>query len=47
MIRSGLDHLQVFTCTIELVGIIFIGDHAKDKKQAEKNVASTIVASLK
>lgn len=45
--RSGLGHLPVFTCTVELAGIIFTGDHAKNKKQAEKNAASAAWASLK
>lgn len=34
--RSGLGHLPVFTCTVELAGITFTGDPAKNKKQAEK-----------
>uniref|UniRef100_A0A452YGG7 DRBM domain-containing protein n=1 Tax=Aegilops tauschii subsp. strangulata TaxID=200361 RepID=A0A452YGG7_AEGTS len=45
--RSGLGHLPVFTCTVELAGITFTGDHAKNKKQAEKNAASAAWASLK
>uniref|UniRef100_A0ACD5TNU0 Uncharacterized protein n=1 Tax=Avena sativa TaxID=4498 RepID=A0ACD5TNU0_AVESA len=45
--RSGLGHLPVFTCTVELAGIIFTGDHAKNKKQAEKNAASAAWSSLK
>jgi dsRNA-specific ribonuclease len=46
-VRSGLGHLPVFTCTVELAGITFTGDPAKNKKQAEKNAASTAWASLK
>ncbi|KAL6640935.1 hypothetical protein ACP70R_019116 [Stipagrostis hirtigluma subsp. patula] len=45
--RSGLGHLPVFTCTVELAGITFTGDPAKNKKQAEKNAASAAWASLK
>ncbi|KAI3731007.1 hypothetical protein L1987_62190 [Smallanthus sonchifolius] len=37
--RSGLGHLPVFTCTVELAGCIFTGEPAKNKKQAEKNAA--------
>ncbi|GER51274.1 double-stranded RNA-binding protein 3, partial [Striga asiatica] len=37
--RSGQGHLPVFTCTVELVGVLFTGDPAKNKKQAEKNAA--------
>lgn len=46
-VRSGLGHLPVFTCTVELAGITFTGDPAKNKKQAEKNAASAAWASLK
>ncbi|KAJ3690138.1 hypothetical protein LUZ61_019302 [Rhynchospora tenuis] len=46
-IRSGLGHLPIFTCTVELAGITFTGDPAKNKKQAEKNAASAAWASLK
>ncbi|CAN6293219.1 unnamed protein product [Urochloa humidicola] len=45
--RSGLGHLPVFTCTVELAGITFTGDPAKNKKQAEKNAASAAWAALK
>ncbi|GJM84825.1 hypothetical protein PR202_ga00534 [Eleusine coracana subsp. coracana] len=45
--RSGVGHLPVFTCTVELAGIIFCGDPAKNKKQAEKNAASAAWSSLK
>jgi hypothetical protein len=45
--RSGVGHLPVFTCTVELAGIIFTGDPAKNKKQAEKNAASAAWSSLK
>ncbi|KAL0390527.1 UNVERIFIED_CONTAM: Double-stranded RNA-binding protein 6 [Sesamum calycinum] len=37
--RSGLGHLPVFTGTVELAGITFTGEPAKNKKQAEKNAA--------
>ncbi|XP_051115559.1 double-stranded RNA-binding protein 2-like isoform X2 [Andrographis paniculata] len=45
--RSGLGHLLVFTCTVELAGVIFTGDPAKNRKQAEKNAAMTAWFSLK
>ncbi|KAJ3682327.1 hypothetical protein LUZ60_014900 [Juncus effusus] len=46
-VRSGLGHLPVFTCTVELAGVTFTGDPAKNKKQAEKNAASQAWAALK
>ncbi|KAK9128078.1 hypothetical protein Syun_016875 [Stephania yunnanensis] len=46
-VRSGLGHLPVFTCTVELAGITFAGEPAKNKKQAEKNAAMAAWASLK
>ncbi|KAI3734745.1 hypothetical protein L6452_14221 [Arctium lappa] len=45
--RSGLGHLPVFTCTVELAGCIFTGEPAKNKKQAEKNAAMSAWSSLK
>ncbi|KAK9283423.1 hypothetical protein L1049_011665 [Liquidambar formosana] len=45
--RSGLGHLPVFTCTVELAGITFTGELAKNKKQAEKNAAMAAWSSLK
>lgn len=45
--RSGLGHLPVFTGTVELAGITFTGEPAKNKKQAEKNAAMAAWASLK
>ncbi|CAN4096201.1 unnamed protein product [Withania somnifera] len=45
--RSGLGHLPVFTCTVELAGVTFTGEPAKNKKQAEKNAAMTAWSSLK
>ncbi|KAM7256715.1 hypothetical protein ACFE04_012456 [Oxalis oulophora] len=45
--RSGLGHLPVFTGIVELAGIIFTGDPAKNKKQAEKNAAMSAWSSLK
>ncbi|KAM5584137.1 double-stranded RNA-binding protein 2 [Rosa sericea] len=45
--RSGLGHLPVFTGTVELAGITFTGDPAKNKKQAEKNAAMAAWSSLK
>ncbi|KAK4758234.1 hypothetical protein SAY87_019535 [Trapa incisa] len=45
--RSGLGHLPVFTGTVELAGIVFTGEPAKNKKQAEKNAAMAAWFSLK
>ncbi|CAM8897990.1 unnamed protein product [Rhodiola kirilowii] len=45
--RSGLGHLPVFTGTVELAGVTFTGEPAKNKKQAEKNAAMAAWASLK
>ncbi|KAK6929197.1 Double-stranded RNA-binding domain [Dillenia turbinata] len=45
--RSGLGHLPVFTCTVELAGVTFTGEPAKNKKQAEKNAALAAWSSLK
>ncbi|XP_043702582.1 double-stranded RNA-binding protein 2-like [Telopea speciosissima] len=45
--RSGLGHLPVFTCMVELAGITFTGEPAKNKKQAEKNAAMAAWSSLK
>ncbi|KAL3369653.1 hypothetical protein AABB24_010150 [Solanum stoloniferum] len=45
--RSGLGHLPVFTCTVELAGVTFTGESAKNKKQAEKNAAMAAWSSLK
>ncbi|KAL5716845.1 Double-stranded RNA-binding protein 6 [Ranunculus cassubicifolius] len=46
-VRSGLGHLPVFTCTVDLAGITFTGEPAKNKKQAEKNAAMAAWSSLK
>ncbi|KAF8397691.1 hypothetical protein HHK36_016613 [Tetracentron sinense] len=45
--RSGLGHLPVFTCTVELAEITFTGEQAKNKKQAEKNAAMAAWSALK
>lgn len=45
--RSGLGHLPVFTGTVDLAGVIFTGEPAKNKKQAEKNAAMAAWYSLK
>ncbi|XP_020214732.1 double-stranded RNA-binding protein 2 [Cajanus cajan] len=45
--RSGLGHLPVFTGTVKLAGIMFTGEPAKNKKQAEKNAAMAAWSSLK
>ncbi|KAH6836507.1 dsRNA-binding protein 2 [Perilla frutescens var. hirtella] len=45
--RSGLGHQPVFTGIVELAGITFQGEPAKNKKQAEKNAALAAWLSLK
>ncbi|KAM0043346.1 putative double-stranded RNA-binding domain-containing protein [Helianthus debilis subsp. tardiflorus] len=45
--RSGLGHLPIFTCTVELAGCTFTGEPAKNKKLAEKNAAMSAWSSLK
>ena len=45
--RSGLGHQPIFTGMMELAGIIFTGEPAKNKKQAEKNAAMAAWTSLK
>ncbi|KAL7226024.1 hypothetical protein ACSBR1_021214 [Camellia fascicularis] len=45
--RSGLGHQPIFTGMVELAGITFTGEHAKNKKQAEKNAAMAAWTSLK
>ncbi|KAE8733798.1 Double-stranded RNA-binding protein 2 [Hibiscus syriacus] len=45
--RSGLGHLPIFTGIVELAGIKFTGEPAKNKKQAEKNAAMAAWTSLK
>lgn len=45
--RSGLGHLPVFTGIVELAGVTFTGEPAKNKKQAEKNAAMSAWSSLK
>ncbi|KAL6979329.1 Double-stranded RNA-binding protein 2 [Sarracenia purpurea var. burkii] len=45
--RSGLGHQPIFTGMVELAGITFTGEPAKNKKQAEKNAAMAAWTSLK
>ncbi|XP_052186601.1 double-stranded RNA-binding protein 2-like [Diospyros lotus] len=45
--RSGLGHQPIFTGMVELAGITFTGEPAKNKKQAEKNAALASWTSLK
>ncbi|GFZ14770.1 dsRNA-binding protein 2 [Actinidia rufa] len=45
--RSGLGYPHVFSCTVELAGIRFTGEPAKNKKQAEKNSAMAAWSTLK
>ncbi|CAI9770159.1 unnamed protein product [Fraxinus pennsylvanica] len=45
--KSGSGHLPVFTGTVQLAGITFTGEPAKNKKQAEKNAALAAWLSLK
>lgn len=46
-VRSGPGHVPVFSCTVELGGMNFIGDPARTKKQAQKNAAVAAWTSLK
>ncbi|XP_010249128.1 PREDICTED: double-stranded RNA-binding protein 5-like isoform X2 [Nelumbo nucifera] len=46
-VRSGPSHIPVFTCTVELAGMNFVGEPAKTKKQAEKNAAMAAWSALK
>ncbi|KAM5561458.1 hypothetical protein ABKV19_022182 [Rosa sericea] len=46
-VRSGPGHVPVFSCTVELGGMNFIGDPARTKKQAQKNAAIAAWTSLK
>ncbi|KHN46004.1 double-stranded RNA-binding protein 2-like [Glycine soja] len=45
--RSGLGHLPIFIRIVELTGITFTGEPAKNKKQAEKNAAMAAWSALK
>ncbi|KAL3650023.1 Double-stranded RNA-binding protein 2 [Castilleja foliolosa] len=45
--RTGQGHHPVFSCTVELAGVLFTGEPAKNKKQAEKNAAMAAWLSLK
>ncbi|XP_010532195.1 PREDICTED: double-stranded RNA-binding protein 2-like isoform X2 [Tarenaya hassleriana] len=46
-IRLGLRHVPLFSCTVELGGMSFMGEPARTKKQAQKNAAITAWVSLK
>ncbi|KAJ6434315.1 hypothetical protein OIU84_017926 [Salix udensis] len=46
-IRSGPGHVPVFSCTVELAGMSFIGEPARTKKQAQKHAAMKAWSSLK
>uniref|UniRef100_A0A0E0M357 DRBM domain-containing protein n=1 Tax=Oryza punctata TaxID=4537 RepID=A0A0E0M357_ORYPU len=46
-VRSGPGHSPVFSSTVELAGMSFVGDMAKTKKHAEKNAAMAAWSSLK
>ncbi|XP_021742333.1 double-stranded RNA-binding protein 2-like [Chenopodium quinoa] len=46
-IRSGPGHVPVFSCTVELAGMTFVGEPAKTKKQAQKNAAIAAWSALK
>lgn len=46
-VRSGSGHVPVFSCTVELAGLSFTGEHAKTKKQAQKNAALAAWSTLK
>ncbi|CAK9864827.1 unnamed protein product [Sphagnum jensenii] len=45
--RSGPGHLPVFTSSVEVTGMTFLGDAARTKKQAEKNAAMAAWSALK
>eukprot|EP00250_Pteridium_aquilinum_P007470 c17180_g1_i1 orf=289-1716(+) len=47
VVRSGPGHMPLFEGTVQLAGMIFHGESAKTKKQAEKNAAMSAWASLK
>uniref|UniRef100_A0A2C9VH18 DRBM domain-containing protein n=1 Tax=Manihot esculenta TaxID=3983 RepID=A0A2C9VH18_MANES len=38
-VRSGPDHVHIFSCTVELAGMNFTGELARTKKQVQKNAA--------
>ncbi|KAG0474612.1 hypothetical protein HPP92_014298 [Vanilla planifolia] len=46
-VHSGYGHRAMFSCTVELAEILFTGEPAKSKKQAEKNAAMASWNSLK
>ncbi|KAL0918440.1 hypothetical protein M5K25_010449 [Dendrobium thyrsiflorum] len=46
-VRCGHGHHTSFTCAVELAEILFTGEPAKSKKQAEKNAAMAAWNSLK
>lgn len=46
-VRCGHGHHTSFTCAVELAEILFTGEPAKGKKQAEKNAAMAAWNSLK
>ncbi|KAF8387905.1 hypothetical protein HHK36_026567 [Tetracentron sinense] len=46
-VRSGPGHVPIFSCTVELAGMIFAGEPAKTKKQAQKNAAMAAWSALK
>lgn len=46
-LRCGHGHHTSFTCAVELAEILFTGEPAKSKKQAEKNAAMAAWNSLK
>eukprot|EP00271_Cylindrocystis_brebissonii_P014162 TRINITY_DN35421_c0_g1_i1.p1 TRINITY_DN35421_c0_g1~~TRINITY_DN35421_c0_g1_i1.p1 ORF type:complete len:578 (-),score=73.76 TRINITY_DN35421_c0_g1_i1:2077-3810(-) len=46
-VRSGPGHLPVFTCNVEVASMLFPGEAAKTKKQAEKNAAMAAWSALR
>lgn len=46
-VRSGPGHVPVFSCTVELAGMSFMGEPSRTKKQAQKNAAMAAWTALK
>ncbi|KAJ7978057.1 Double-stranded RNA-binding protein [Quillaja saponaria] len=46
-VRSGPGHVPVFSCTVDIAGMSFVGDPARTKKQAQKNAAMVAWSGLR
>ncbi|PKI44650.1 hypothetical protein CRG98_035005 [Punica granatum] len=46
-VRSGPGHVPIFSCTVELAGMSFMGQPARTKKQAQKNAAMAAWSALR